>query len=199
MNWSVKSIGFFLLLQAGCATAADLVRPDIDSLKNGETTYSAILDRPGPPRREGSGVTDGKNVKMTAYSHASTFGTGRSEGVIPARGITFFFVDNVLVGHDYVSSWREDHTDFDAEKVKGIIKGKTTRADVIALRGKPNGYYTHPLIKPQTGDAAVYTYGELKQSDSGLKRLRKTLIATLDVQCVVTDVAYSVSGDQDRR
>ena len=48
----------------------------------------------------------------------------------------FYFFDEVLVGHEFLSSWAEDHTDFDEKKVSTIVKGKTTRAEVIQLLGQ---------------------------------------------------------------
>jgi hypothetical protein len=140
-----------------------------------------------------------KNVKTISYSYASTTGKPRTEGVVPARGITFLFFDNVLVGHEFISSWLTDHTDFDDQKINQITKGRTTRTEVVALLGRPSGYYIHPLIKPTAGEAVVYSYAALMQSEAALKRLRKVLIVTCDPQGTVIDLEYSVSGDQPRQ
>jgi len=194
-SWLIAVLPFLL---AGCA-GTNFVRPDPDSLKNGQMKYSEILDRFGAPRREGSLVKNDKNVKTITYSYASTVGTTRREGVVPARGLTFLFLDEVLVGHEFISSWREDHTDFDGGRINQITKGQTNRTEVVALLGKPSGYYIYPLIAPTTGEAVVYSYAELMQSEAELKRVRKVLIVTFDPRGIVIDINYSASGDQPRQ
>jgi hypothetical protein len=178
---------------SGCA-GRDFVRPASETFRNGHTTYPEIVARFGPPYREGSVVKNDKTVKTIGYAYAAAGGQPHRAGVTPARAMGFYFYDGVLVGHEFVSSWAEDHSDFDEGKVKDIMKGKTTRAELIALLGKPAGYYIYPMIKTSPGDAAAYVYTETRGSAFNLSFYRKLLLVTLDAAGVVSDVEFTSSG-----
>jgi len=179
---------------AGCA-GTDFVRPSVDTLKNGQTTYAQVLEKMGPPRREGTVTKNEKQLKLITYSYATTGGKGLREGVVTARSQSFYFYNDTLVGHEFGSSFAEDHSDFDDKKVADIAKGKTTRAEVTQLAGKPGGSYIHPLIKSPTGEAAVYVYFETtSDAPFSVKQFRKVLIVSFDTAGVVSDVEFSSSG-----
>ena len=57
----------------------------------------------------------------------------------PARSQAFYFADLVLVGHEFSSSFREDHTEFAEASVTEIKKGETNEATVIDRLGPPTG------------------------------------------------------------
>jgi hypothetical protein len=183
------------LTLSGCA-GTDFVRPDTAFLKNGQTTFAEVVARMGTPRREGSVIKNERTIKTASYAYAATGGKPLHEGVTPARAMGFYFYENTLVGHEFISSWAEDNSDFDESKVKDIVKGKTTRAELAQLLGKPAGYYIHPLIKPTAGDAAVYAFAETSGSVFNLKFFRKVLVVTFDIAGVVADVDYSSSGSR---
>jgi outer membrane protein assembly factor BamE (lipoprotein component of BamABCDE complex) len=166
------------------------VRPDPDSFSNGRTTYSQVIAKLGPPRQEGSVIKNEKTLKTVSYVYASMGGQPLNAGATAARAAGFYFLDDVLVGHEFVSSWAEDHTNFDESRVKDIARGKSTRADVIQLMGKPGGYHAFPLIKDKSGEAALYAYMEVK----GFTPFRKELRVTFDSAGVVTDVEFSSTG-----
>jgi hypothetical protein len=178
---------------SGCA-GRDFVRPAPETFKNGQTSYSEIIAKFGRPFREGSVIKNDKTVKTIGYAYASVGGQALRAGVTPARAMGFYFLDNVLVGHEFVSSWAEDHSDFDEGKVKDIVKGKTIRAEVIALLGKPAGYYIYPMIMALPGDAAAYVYSDSRGSAFNLRFYRKQLLVTFDVTGVVSDVEFTASG-----
>ena len=182
-----------LTLLCGCA-GTDFVRPDTESLLVGQMTNAQVRARMGEPRREGALVKNEKTLKTATYAYASVGGKPRTPGVTPARAIGFYFYNDTLVGYEFISSWAEDHSDFDDGKVKDIVKGKTTRADLAQLLGKPVGRYIYPMIKSETGDAAVYAYAETSGSAFNLKFYRKTLIVTFDAGGVATDVEFVSSG-----
>lgn len=174
---------------AGCA-GTNFVRPDSETLKNGQTTYAQVIAKFGEPRQEGSVIKNDKTVKTASYAYASMGGTPLNQGVTAARAVGFYFHNDVLVGYEFVSSWAEDHTNFDESRIKDIVKGKTTRAEVIQVMGKPGGYHTFPLIKAPTGEAAVYLYMEVK----GFTPYRKELRVTFDDAGVVSDVEFASAG-----
>lgn len=175
----------------GCA-GTNFIRPDSQDLKNGQTTYAQIVARMGQPRQEGSVIKNDKTLKTASYAYASFGGKPHRDGITPARAIGFYFYNDTLVGHEFISSWDEDHTDFDDGKIKNIIKGKTTRAEVVQLLGKPGGYHTFPLIKASTGEAAVYAYVEVR----GFTPYRKLLVVTFDVAGIVTEVEFTSAGSR---
>ena len=189
-QWALAAAALML---SGCA-GTDFVRPDASSLVNGQTTFAQLRASMGAPWREGTVLKNEKTLKIASYAYASTGGQPRHPGVTPARAISLYFYDDTLVGHEFVSSWAEDHTDFDEGKVKDVVKGKTTRAELTQLLGKPSGYYIYPMIKATTGEAAAYVYSETSGSVFNLKIFRKRLVVTFDAAGVASDVEFTSSG-----
>jgi hypothetical protein len=194
MQGFVKGIAALaaLLGLVGCA-GTDFVRPGTDDLRMGQTTYAQVVARMGPPRQEGTALKNERNVKTATYAYAAAGGQPRRPSVTPARAQSFHFFNDVLVGHEFVSSWAEDHTDFDEGKVPAIAKGKTTRAQLMQLMGRPSGAQIYPMISSQKGDALTYNYVQVSGSVFSMKLYRKTLVVTLEGD-VVADVDYSSQG-----
>lgn len=180
-----------LSVLVGCA-GTDFVRPDAEGLKNGQTTYAQAQAKMGAPWREGSVVKNDKTIKTAAYAYASVGGKPRNEGVTAARALTLYFHEDVLVGHEFISSWAEDHTDFNQSRIKDIVKGKTDRAQVIQLLGKPGGYYVYPMTKDTRGEAAVYAYLETR----GFSHSSKLLLVSFDASGLVADVEFTSHGSK---
>jgi outer membrane protein assembly factor BamE (lipoprotein component of BamABCDE complex) len=110
--------------------------------------------------------------------------------------MTFFFSDEVLVGHHFLSSFKSDSSDFDDSKVSHIVKGKTTRAEVVRLLGKPVGFYIEPMVKSTAGQAIGYRYVTYKRAPfSEPKRFQKVLTVSFDSADVVSDVVFSRTED----
>jgi len=81
------------------------------------------------------------------------------------------------------------------ELKEAIAKGKTTRAEVTQLVGKPGGSHIYPLINSTTGDAAVYIYAETtSEAPFSVKQFRKVLIVSFDASGFVSDVESISSG-----
>jgi outer membrane protein assembly factor BamE (lipoprotein component of BamABCDE complex) len=179
----------------GCAST-NFVRPDLESLHNGKTTYVQVTAMMGKPRHEGVVIKNDKTLTTAAYAYASNLGQPLHPNGIAVRAITFYFYNEMLVGHAFVSSWAEDHTDFDEGKLTNISKGKTTRAEVLQLLGKPSGYFIYPLIKESTGEAAAYVFSETRYAPIKYKFYRKELVVTFDTHGVVTDVEFVSSGSK---
>jgi outer membrane protein assembly factor BamE (lipoprotein component of BamABCDE complex) len=178
---------------AGCA-GTDFVRPANETLRNGQTSYSQVIGQMGQPRDQGAVVKNEKTLKSISYAYASTGGRGLKEGVVPARAMLFYFHNDILAGYEFVSSWAEDNTDFDSKKINSIVKGKTTRTEVIKLLGKPSGFYVYPMIKSQTGEAAAYVYSDARGSAFNMKFFRKALVVSFDAANIATEVEFSSAG-----
>jgi len=181
-----------VVVLAGCA-GKDFVRPDSGALKNGQTTYNQIVQQYGKPYAEGSVLKNEKFVKTVSYAYASVGGKSHRGGTA-ARAMGFYFIDDTLVGYEFVSSFAEDNTDFDEMKINQITEGKTTLDEVIRLIGKPSGYYIYPLIESNSEEAAAYVYTETKGSAFNMKMFRKMLVITYDSSRVVTKVEYTSFG-----
>ena len=179
----------------GCA-GREFTRPDMATLRNGVTTYAQVTERFGPPYAEGSLVRNDKTVRTANYVHAAAGGKPAREGIVPTRAMAFYFYNNVLVGHEFLSSWAEDSTEFDETDRRKIIRGTTTEAEVVQLLGKPSGYEIYPMIESTSGKAAVYAYSELESSVLGRKAYRKVLVVTFDGAGVVTALDYTSVGSK---
>jgi hypothetical protein len=64
--------------------------------------------------------------------------------VVATRSQGFYFFEDKLAGYEFVSTWKDDLTDFDGAKVADIKNGSSTRAEVIRLIGTP-GASRQPL------------------------------------------------------
>lgn len=180
----------------GCSVGRDFVRPDLGSLSLGKTTYHEILQRFGSPREEGQVAKNDAIMKTANYAYSSTGAKPFVEGVTPARGLTFYFLDNDLVGWVFISSFAEDHTDFDESKINRIKKGATTKNNVVELFGRPGGVQKYPLIDSKEMDAYVWQYVQVKRSGLSLKAYIKQLKVTLGKNDLVADVEYSATGER---
>ena len=101
-----------------------------------------------------------------------------------------------MVGYEFTSSWKEDSTNFDGDKVSQIKKGESTRSDVVRLLGNPGGKYIYPVI-PNSGEEAVnYLYNQTKGSAFNLKFYQKSLIVTFNKQGIVSNVEFTESGQK---
>jgi len=194
MSRRVLVILALLLLSAGCA-GRDFKQPAPDSLVVGKATEAAIRQRFGTPYGEGTVMKNNETMKTLSYAY-STIASSAPGGVVPARGQGFYFWRDVLVGHDFTSSFPEDKTDFDAAKAQQIKKGETTESAVVALLGRPHGVYTYPLIKDKGARAGVYRYQETKGSAFNPKFYNQILVVQFDGAGVVTEVEYTATGER---
>jgi outer membrane protein assembly factor BamE (lipoprotein component of BamABCDE complex) len=178
----------------GCA-GRDFVRADSADFKVGRSTYSQVVDKMGKPRSTGEALKNGETIKTITYAYASTGGEPLQPGVIPARAMAYYFHRDLLVGQEFVSSFKSDNSNFDETKVPGIEKGKTTRSEVVQVFGQPTAFFTMPMVKETSGEAIGYTYQSTSgNAFTGFKFFRKTLRIAFDPSDKVLDVDYSTSG-----
>ncbi len=194
---AVLALALASLLTACTASAGrDFVRPASGSLVIGQTTESEVLARYGKPWSTGSQQRDGQMVDMVAYSYSSTE-EAVVGGATPARALICHFVDRSLVGYEFVSSYPKDHTSFDPGKRRDIEVGASTRDDVIAVMGPPNGEFARPLIDAPAERALVYSYSHTQVSvgfmEMDVHQGATMLKVLLSADGVVQDVEYSES------
>lgn len=180
---------------AGCA-GSDFVRPAEGSLVVGKSTIADVTAKMGAPVQTGELTKNEKKLKMYRYAYASTGGESAYPGVTPARSMAFTFHEEKLISQEFVSSFKQDSSDFDSNKMSAIVKGKSTRNEVIALLGRPTGEAVYPMIKGENDKALVYSYAHAKGSVFNMKFYSKALIVSFNNQGVVTDVEFTTAGEQ---
>lgn len=179
----------------GCA-GTNFKRPDAGALEVGKSTAAQVTQIMGAPQQTGELLRNGEKLKSVRYAYAEGAGSGKYPGVTPARAQVFLTYNDLLVAEEFVSSFPNDATDFDDAKVSAIVKGKSTRADVVALLGNPNGRGIHPFIKNKGDTASIYSYSHVKGSVFNMKFYSKSLIVSFDASGVVTDVEYTSNGEK---
>lgn len=137
-----------------------------------------------------------QDIKTLSYAYATTGGTPLDAGVIPARALDLSFWKDTLLSNVFVSSFKEDASNFDASKRTAIVKGKTTREEVIGLLGRPAGYAIYPVIKEKDGVAMLYAYNTTSGNAFNLTFARRSLTVTIGPDGIVSDVSYESSGKQ---
>ena len=185
-----------LLVLCGCA-GRDFVRSDAAELKVGKSTFGEVVEKMGQPRTIGEVLKNGETVKTFTYAYAATGGEPLQAGVIPARAMAYYFHGDRLVGQEFLSSFKSDNSNFDETKVPGIVKGKTTRAEVIRALGPPTTIFIKPMVKETSGEAIGYSYHTTSGGAfSGFRFYRKTLLVSFDSADRVLEVEYTASGSQ---
>jgi len=180
---------------AGCA-GTDFVRPAEGSLVVGKSTTADVTAKLGAPYQTGELTKNEKQLKVYRYAYASTGGEAAYEGVTPARALALTFYEDKLSSQEFISSFKQDSSDFDSSKVAKIVKNKSTKAEVIALLGKPTGEAIYPVIKGMTDKALVYSYSQFKGSVFSPNVFSKMLTVSFNAQDIVTDVEFVTSGTQ---
>jgi hypothetical protein len=183
-----------LVLAAGCAPP--VLRPSPGELKIGETTQEQVTQRMGsiaPQRAEIE--RNGRKVQVYAYGYDAQYEAPHGyDGVIPLRTMFYYFLDGRLVGHEFNSSVERDNTDFSARNVRNVVRGQTTRDEVLQLFGRPAGVLAYPLVDAR-GGALVYTYRESRRVPFGKPtQYSKTLMISFEESGVVHDLSYTTSG-----
>jgi hypothetical protein len=139
-----------LILAGTCLLGADFSRPDPASFTLGTTTEVQIRQRFGPPYGQSTAEVGGRQVTTLQYTYAEMRST-----VVPVRVMTYTFHEGRLVGFDYSSSFVVDETAFDESVAKKIKRGETTRAEVLALAGRPTGQFIYQFVPGDVGPDGV--------------------------------------------
>lgn len=184
-----------IAILSGCA-GTNFKRPESGALEVGKSTLAQVTQVMGPPAQTGELLRNGEKLKSSRYVYAEGAGTGKYPGVVPARAMVFLTHNDALVAEEFVSSFPNDATDFDESKVASIVKGKTTKSDILTLFGKPSGSGVYPFIKTKGENALLYSYGHAKGSAFNMKFYSKTLIVSMDRAGTVTDVEYASNGEK---
>lgn len=187
---------FIALLAFSCVgtSGTKFERIKEDTISLGLSTYDDIVNKMGDSFEEEVYIKNKTKFKKIAYTFASTGGEATSRRVIASRGQEFYFYEDILVGHVFTSSWREDHTNFDETKVEQIKKGESTKEDVINLLGRPSGKLIYPLSKNKGEEILIYSYFEGRQYAYTIEFYGKSLQVECDQMGTVTEIEYEEFG-----
>ena len=184
-----------ILLSACAGTAFE--RPADDKFVLGKSTPADVQATMGEPRQTGEVTKNNMQLKSLNYAYASKMdGDAAYPDVTPSRGMTFFFYKDALVAQQFVSSFKDSSTDFDGSKVPSIVKGTSTRSDVVNLFGKPTGQAIYPFIAGTDDTAYIYSYGQVKGGVFNMKFHQQALVVSFDKNGVVTNVEYTSVGEK---
>ncbi|WP_118178564.1 hypothetical protein [Paraburkholderia phosphatilytica] len=195
-NLSKLVLATSLIAALTACAGSNFVRPDDSALQDGKTTLTEVREKFGKPYRESDVIKNDEKVTVLLYAYASTTGTPVETGVVPGRSMDLSFWKGTLVSTQFVSTFKDDASNFDASKRDQIVKGKTTRDQVIGLLGRPAGYAIYPMIKDKQAQALIYAYQTTSGSAFNLKFAKRQLIVTVGQDGVVSDVNYESSGMQ---
>ena len=201
-EYPMNSIKSFLVsvsvaaLFSGCA-GTDFQRPDPSSFHLGKSTTSDLIGVMGPASRTGKVLKNGLAISQLTYVYATKIGADPLyPGVTPARVMVFSTFNDTLVGEQFISSFKVDATDYDDTKIGAIIKGKTTRAEVVSALGPPSGEAIYPAVNGKGGAAIIYAYSQVKGGAFNLKFYSKVLTVSLNASDVVSDIDYVENGSK---
>jgi hypothetical protein len=169
---SVKAGAAIILagLLAACASTS-FVKPTNEQLILGTTTKDQILSLMGTPFINDQGVANGEKIEVIYYAYAASF---------LQREMGFLFHNDILVGTEFSSMFKEDGTYFDLQKAASVRPGMT-RLEVESLLGKAGGEYRYPLVSSKNGKSLVY-----KLSETKISKFRRTmLVVELDERDIV--------------
>ena len=128
----------------GCVTAGrDFTRPSIATIKLGTTSRADILRDYGPPYETGQLLKHNQLVSSLHYAFAKKeFGSA----MVYKKKIWFFFVNELLVGYSFSTGFPKEQRDFDTRAVQKLVKGTTTKAEVLRMFGEPWAALVYPMI-----------------------------------------------------
>lgn len=175
MTLTKFAAGLVLALGLVACAGVNFIKPTDEQLVIGSTTKSQVVAMMGQPNGKGQKVANGETLDIITYAYANVGGGSVFEGVTPARALGLYFHNDLLVGTEFTSSFRDDNTYFDPEKAKSIKQGMP-RAEVVALLGPAGGEYRFPLIADRKGKALVYTFTQTK----GFSSQQNTLVVEMD-------------------
>ena len=192
---SIRLYGVAVLLIAltGCASGPVFVKPEPAKLVLGKSNKADVLQSQlAKPISQQDITVNGEKAISINYA------TGESPQfwglLIERRFGTYTLFNDVLVGQEFNSTYKVESTEFDTDKISSIVKGKTTRSEVIALLGTPSGFVIYPVIADPKGSGLVYGYTWARFA--GILTMSKTnlLVVSLDENNVVTNVSFKYNG-----
>jgi outer membrane protein assembly factor BamE (lipoprotein component of BamABCDE complex) len=192
---NVFALSLIFLLLSGCGT--NFVRPTDDALLVGKSTRANVIQLLGKPSDvDDEKIVNDEPVETITYSYhlvKTIFTIGAPDTV---RTQTYTFFNDIMVGSEFTSTFAADITEFDATKLKAISIGKSTKADVITVFGRPSGEGIYPFIKYKNVRAIVYSYTETRDFGFAKHNNKNLMIFILDNNDFVSKISYLIDGEE---
>ncbi len=197
MNRSKPFAIIALLMLASCASGRDFSRPPPGSLILGETTKQQAIAQHGDPNRTfpAEDISSHKADRLMYFYSTPGFDYGFS-----SRNMNLYFVEDVLVGYYFESSFESDSTNFDHTKRFRIKKGEHSCDEVIDLLGPPPsegaGHGVDGRLYPIMSKRGIRNlrYNHLRtERGLGSRLCWKELEITCNEFGLVTDIQYSTT------
>jgi hypothetical protein len=192
-----------LSLLAACQTGQNFARPAPDAFMLGKATESEILSSFGAPATRRTETTSetkrdpsktrfdsaglAGSYERLIYIHADRTATIWVGAPPTTKGIAFTFLNGTLIMYDFSSNFEEDSSNFDESRVSALIKGTSTKADVVALFGQPTGRAIYPLIERVGDEVYKYGYAQTTRQERSVKQLN----LLFDPEGVLVDFRFS--------
>lgn len=188
-----RSFLFICILGSIGGCAGNFVRPDTDSVKLGKSKPGEVTSLvSGQPTRRNVEVNNEK-IDTIIYNYVGNVPFYGS--VIPHRSLTYSFFHDVLVGEEFISTYDDERTEFDTNKVPQVRNGQT-KDQVISIMGAPSGKVLYPLIGDKNGSGLVYAYSYSRFAPLVSPSWSYLLIVTFDEKGVVTNISYKENGKE---
>jgi hypothetical protein len=163
-------------------------RPDSRSVSLGTTTKAKVLAQYGQPYSTGQFTKHNVLIDSVHYYYGAQ--QGMSNWILK-KHCWFYFVGDRLMAYSFVTGFPEEQRDFAAARVAGIIKGKTARAEVIAVFGEPNGVFQYPVTEEKRtveGDSMIQYGFHSRTGDSAFSD--KFLQVIFDANNIAKEVDF---------
>ena len=177
-------------------------RPAMASLKIGEMTMNDAIVRFGQPQGKKNDSINGMTVENISYVFAGpASGPGTmifspllgSNTVASARILGLSFHNEILVGYQFTSSFKNDHTDFDESKRSQISNGDDC-AEIEDLFGPAPGKFVFPMAKEEGHLKYVYVITIQRKEFLAMKHFSKKLTIHCNASDKISEISY-VEGD----
>ena len=196
MNLILKPLRSFCALLLSCVlvgcAGTNFTLPSDDQLVLESTTKSEAIALLGKPYFQGEQNKNDIEIERLSYVYSGLGGTAAIPGITPARALSLYFVEDVMIGKEFVSSYAEDSTQFDTEKAKAVKRGESVDNVVNAL-GKPGGEYRYPFVEDKQGYAYVYNFTQTKN----VKTKIEIFLVEFDANGIVTKTELNKTGPAD--
>jgi len=188
MNYRLSVLVLVCLTSVGCFT----LNPPT-GIVPGVTTYDEMIEFYGSPHGTNTLTMNDEEVNLIDYfvysSQRDVF-----RDVSPNKELAIYFMNNIVVGYKFTSSYTKDSTKYRVANIDNIKKGETTCDQVKEKFGTPYGAYIYPMIENKEEKAMVYWYTETKGNHfSGFTQHIKELVLPYNDKGVITEVIYTSS------
>ena len=82
-----------------------------------------------------------------------------TDGMSKAQSL--YFYDDILVGYEFSSNFPDKNTFYDHKKVNEISVNETTRQQILAIFGNPDGKHISPMVPENASYNEVYAYNKV--------------------------------------